>query len=162
MATRYYHYDGLGSTQLLTDENGNVTDSYANTAFGEPVSTGAENPTTNPFRFVGQFGYYINRDVGDYYVRARAFSDVLARWLSPDPIGLVDQRESASLYKYANNSPTVNVDPSGQVSLQLGASGLALAPLFPSGPVFVPLPCATLQSRTDIMRRPPACRLGSS
>lgn len=24
--TRYYHYDGLGSTQLLTDENGNVTD----------------------------------------------------------------------------------------------------------------------------------------
>ena len=59
MATRYYHYDGLGSTQLLTDENGNVTDIYANTAFGEPVSTGAENPTTNPFRFVGQFGYYI-------------------------------------------------------------------------------------------------------
>ena len=67
--TSYYHYDGLGSTQLLTDENGTITDSYANTAFGEPVDTGAENPTPNPFQFVGQLGYYLDSDTGNYYVR---------------------------------------------------------------------------------------------
>jgi hypothetical protein len=79
---RFYHYDGQGSTQLLTDENGNVTDSYANTAFGTPVDTGAANPTVNPFRFVGQFGYYLDLDTGDYYVRARTYSPFLARWLN--------------------------------------------------------------------------------
>ncbi len=68
---RYYHYDGLGSTQLLTDENGNFTDSYCNTAFGEPVDTGAENPTTNPFRYAGRHGYYLESDTAQYYVRAR-------------------------------------------------------------------------------------------
>jgi hypothetical protein len=51
--TSYYHYDGLGSTQLLTDENANITDSYCNTAFGAPVDKGAANPTANPFRYVG-------------------------------------------------------------------------------------------------------------
>jgi len=87
MGTRYHHYDGLGSTQLLTDESGNVTDSYVNTAFGEPVDTGAANPTVNPFRFVGREGYYLDVDTGSYYVRARDLSPVLARWLSQDPIG---------------------------------------------------------------------------
>ena len=90
--TSYYHYDGLGSTQLLTDENGTITDSYANTAFGEPVDTGAENPTPNPFQFVGQLGYYLDSDTGNYYVRARDYSPLLARWLSEDPLGFGGRR----------------------------------------------------------------------
>jgi RHS repeat-associated protein len=85
--TSYYHYDGLGSTQLLTDENGNVTDSYCNTAFGVPVDTGTANPTPNPFKYVGQQGYFLDQDTGNYYVRARTLSPVMARWLSQDPIG---------------------------------------------------------------------------
>jgi uncharacterized protein RhaS with RHS repeats len=71
--TSYYHYDGLGSTQCLTDKNGNVTDSYAYTAFGEAVPTGAANATPNPFRYVGREGYYLDADTGDYYVRARTY-----------------------------------------------------------------------------------------
>src|SRR5271155_3167652 len=86
MPTRYYHYDGAGSTQLLTDENGNVTDSYCNTAYGTPVSTGAANPTINPFQFVGQVGYYLDTDTEGYYVRARVYSPMLARWLSVDTV----------------------------------------------------------------------------
>ena len=33
----YYHHDGLGSTVALTDQSGNVTDTYAYNAFGETV-----------------------------------------------------------------------------------------------------------------------------
>jgi RHS repeat-associated protein len=101
--TSYYHYDGLGSTQLLTEENGNVTDSYCNTAYGMPVDTGAANPTPNPFRYVGQIGYYLDRDTGDYYVRARTYRPVLARWLSMDPIGC--KGDDANLYRYVGGKP---------------------------------------------------------
>ena len=73
MGTRYCHYDALGSTQLLTDQNGDVTGSCANTGLGQPVSTGAENQTTNPFQFGGQVGYYLDADMGNYYVRARTY-----------------------------------------------------------------------------------------
>jgi RHS repeat-associated protein len=107
---RYYHYDGLGSTQLLTDENGNVTDSYCNTAFGESVDTGAANPTINPFQFVGQGGYYLDSDTGNYYVRARLFAPTLARWLSDDPAG--HDRDS-NLSRYCRNSPVTVIDPDG-------------------------------------------------
>jgi RHS repeat-associated protein len=109
--TRYYHFDGLGSTQLLTDENANVTDSYCNTAFGVPVDTGAKNPTPNPFQFVGQLGYYLDADTGNYYVRARTYSPVLARWLSEDPIGFGDW--AWNQYQYAGNEATYSTDPSG-------------------------------------------------
>jgi RHS repeat-associated protein len=109
MGTRYYHYDGLGSTQLLTDENGNVTDSYANTAFGVPVETGAENPTINPFRFVGELGYYLDPDSGNYYVRARILDPQLARWLAEDPRGFAPGE--ANVYRYVGNN--LEPDPSG-------------------------------------------------
>ena len=106
--TSYYHYDGQGSAQLLTDENGNITDQYCNTAFGEPVPTGAANPTPNPFQYVGREGYYLDIDTGDYYVRARVYRPILARWLSGDPI-----MSDPNLYRYVRNSPIVYVDPTG-------------------------------------------------
>jgi RHS repeat-associated protein len=111
MSSRYYHYDGLGSTRLLTDEAGNVTDSYCNTAFGTPVDTGAANPTVNPFRYVGQRGYYLYDDTGNYYVRARTYSPVLARWLSEDPLDFVPGE--ANLFRYVRNMVLAQSDPSG-------------------------------------------------
>lgn len=98
--TSYFHYDGQGSTRLLTDENANVTDSYAYTAFGEPVNTGAAKPTVNPFRYVGREGYYLDADTGDYYVRARPYSPVLARFLSWDQLG-----SDLNHYRYCKNDP---------------------------------------------------------
>jgi RHS repeat-associated protein len=145
--TSYYHYDGQGSTQLLTDESGNVTDSYCNTAYGTPVDTGAANPTVNPFRFVGQLGYYLDADTGNYYVRVRTYAPVLAMWLSEDRLGFdssnSDLTESyewrardwltklPNLYRYAENNPAAFID----------ASGLALQPTpFPGLPRLSPVP----------------------
>jgi RHS repeat-associated protein len=113
MSSRYYHYDGLGSAQLLTDESGNVTDSYCNTAYGQPVDTGAANPTINPFQFVGQAGYYLDANTGNYYVRARTYSPTIARWLSEDPIG---HNGGINLYVYISNVPLADRDPEGTIS----------------------------------------------
>ena len=53
---RYFHYDGLGSTHALTDSTGATTDTYTYSAFGvQESSTGS---SVNPFRYVGQWGYY--------------------------------------------------------------------------------------------------------
>jgi RHS repeat-associated protein len=110
--TSYYHYDGLGSTLCLTDANGNVTDQYAYTAFGEAVDTGAANPTTNPFRYVGREGYYFDADSADYYVRARTYRPALARWLSEDPIAYDSHDKSP--YEYVASRPTFATDPTGE------------------------------------------------
>ena len=105
---RYYNFDGQGSTRELTDENGDVTDTFTYTAFGEEVKrTGA---TANPFRYKGAMGYYTNSDTNDCYVRARTYEPTIARWLSLDPLTLNDARNR---YIYASNSPIDQNDASG-------------------------------------------------
>ena len=52
----YYQYDALGSTRVLTDESGNATDTYTYDAWGNEVAVSGS--TVNPFRWVGQVGYY--------------------------------------------------------------------------------------------------------
>lgn len=106
--TSYYHYDGEGNTLALTDSNGDVTDTYEYDAFGNV--TASSGTTTNPFGFKGALGYYANPETNDYYVRARNYEPVIARWLSADPIGFVD---GMNVYTYVVNNPVLNADPSG-------------------------------------------------
>jgi RHS repeat-associated protein len=82
--TRYYHYDGLGSTRALSNDAGTVTDTYVYDAFGTiKAQTGT---TTNPYRWVGQLGYYYDTERSAYHLRARMYSPALARFLSRDPL----------------------------------------------------------------------------
>lgn len=53
---RYFHFDGAADTVALTDSSQVVQDSYAYSAFG--VSENSSGSSTNPFRFLGQFGCY--------------------------------------------------------------------------------------------------------
>lgn len=109
--TNFYHYDGMGNTSALTDNLGNVTDTYSYSAFGEEVAqTGS---TTNPFGYAGALGYYVNPPTQDLYVRARFYAPRLGRWLSADPIGPIGM----NLYEYASNNPLLEVDPSGLLSI---------------------------------------------
>jgi RHS repeat-associated protein len=111
--SRYYHYDGLGSTRQLTDATGQVTDSYLYDASGNTMqSTGTSRV---PYHFVGRSGYYHDQELAEYYVRARHYSPALARWLSQDPIGY--KGEDVNLYRYAGGSPITDVDPSGMLPI---------------------------------------------
>ena len=51
-----FHYDAQGSTLAVTDDNQNVTDTFAYTAFGEV--TERTGTTEVPFQYIGQKGYY--------------------------------------------------------------------------------------------------------
>ena len=102
---RVYVPDPLGSTAMLTDAAGSVTDTFRYWAYGEErVRTGT---TATPFRFVGTLGYY--RDaVARLYVRLRVYSATLARWMTADPLW---PRESA--FGYVGGRPSIAVDPLG-------------------------------------------------
>ncbi len=109
---RYFHFDGLGSTAALDDENENLKDSYTYEAFGVVQSaTSTNGPSTNPFRFVGQWGYYDDGAMGSAgglaLLGVRYLTPLLGRFLS------LDASLSGSRYSYTRNEPTSLIDPSG-------------------------------------------------
>jgi RHS repeat-associated protein len=116
--TSFFHFEALGSTRNLTASNQAASDSYIYSAFGEPVaSTGS---TVNPFRFIGELGYYSDSETANVYVRRRPLRPVLALWLTFDPATFPTPVFFASatggdvtLYRYVRNRPVLLVDPSG-------------------------------------------------
>jgi RHS repeat-associated protein len=107
--SRFYCFDGQGSTLALTDATGNATDTTSYTAFGEITEHAVS--TVNPFQYVGRKGYYrddvVTEQIG---VRMRPFGSKQGRWLNIDVAGFVDH---INLYLYAHNTPTISIDPSG-------------------------------------------------
>jgi RHS repeat-associated protein len=114
-ATRFYLFDALGSTTGLTDTNKNFTDTYLYKAYGATTQSGG---TTNPFAWVGRYGYqWDNQFDGGYfsnhYIRERHYWAAIAAWLSADPLGLVAGQNE---YLYSRPNPVGAIDASGMVS----------------------------------------------
>lgn len=100
-----HHYDAQGSTTMLTDESGEVTDTFTYDAWGNQVArTGT---TETPYRWNGRWGYQYDEPTGSYYVRARTYEPAVGRWMSVDPLF------HENFYRYAENMPTLLIDPSG-------------------------------------------------
>ena len=57
---RYYGFDELGSTRLLTDDSGNITDKYAYDAYGAVLAHNRYDASVEqPYQYVGRVGYYM-------------------------------------------------------------------------------------------------------
>lgn len=107
--TRYFQRNHIGSTVLVTDENGGVTNSLVFKPFGEldeDLSTG-----TNNFRakFTGQ---ETDAYTSLQYFGSRYYDAALGRFISPDP---ADQFFSP--YLYADDDPLAQVDPDGEFAI---------------------------------------------
>jgi RHS repeat-associated protein len=108
--TRFVHADGLGSIRRLTDEAGNVTDSYAYSAFGERLSHTGADP--NAYQFAGEA---LDPNSGFYYNRARWLDTATGRFITPDPFaGTEFDPPSLHQYLYARLDPVSNTDPTGR------------------------------------------------
>ena len=100
----YVHADENGSTLAMTDSNGNVTDQFAYSPWGELL--GRTGTNTTAFTFVGGGGVYW--EGGSLYrMGARYYDARLKRWLSADPAGMAG---GANLYLYASANPLFWVD----------------------------------------------------
>jgi RHS repeat-associated protein len=119
---RYFHFDGLGTTHHLTDSSQSVTDSYAFDAFGVPSS--ATGSSINPYRYVGQWGYYDDGAMGSssemLLLGARYYWPKYGRFTVWDPL------RSYNPYLYSENLPTNVVDPTGRLPIILIVIGIAL------------------------------------
>jgi RHS repeat-associated protein len=105
-----YHFDQLGSTVALTDENCAVTDRFDYGVYGEV--TYHAGSTDTPFQYVGRLGVETDPN-GLCFMRARYYSPVLRRFINADPIRFGG---GLNWYGYCGGDPLGNVDPWGLVS----------------------------------------------
>jgi RHS repeat-associated protein len=110
----YYHYDALGSVANLTSANGTSEWTYSYEPFGVARTATKNDPNapTNPMQFTGE---YIDAN-GLYNLRARQYDTMTGRFTAPDPAPNRSGVSATSSYVYANDRPTVMIDPSGTTS----------------------------------------------
>lgn len=109
----YYHYDGLGSTRILTDSTGAVTDTYTYAAYGQVLEQSGE--TENNYLYTGE---QYDTALDSYYLRARYYSTASKRFLSMDSFAGVNKNPvTLNKYLYGNANPTNFTDPTGLFSL---------------------------------------------
>ncbi len=111
VGTAYYTFDALGNVSELVGAAGTVHNAYAYRPFGETLRYHVSVP--NPFEFVGQWGV-MAEPYGLNYMRARFYDPGLGRFMAMDPIGLAGR--DVNFYRYANNTPLLLIDPSGEVA----------------------------------------------
>jgi RHS repeat-associated protein len=124
----FFHVDGLGSTRLVTDPNGNVTDRFVFDAFGQELSHTGSN--SFHYLFAGE-----QRSGELDYLRARFYNPAVGRFLSADSFeGTVFQPSSLHDYLYANADPVNHVDPTGHfpISFVTTAAMIRLSLVFPA------------------------------
>lgn len=106
--TLQHHYDAQGNSLALSDDSGNVVDTFGHTAFGE--LTERTGTTATPFQFGGEHGYYWDQETGEYLVRRRTLDPGPGRWLSVDPMPPEGQPKP---FAYMENTSASQVNPFG-------------------------------------------------
>ena len=111
--TSFYHYDGLGSTRLLTDTSNNITDTYQYDAYGVELSrTGM---TENSYLYTGE---QYDANSGSYYLRSRFYNPTVGRFGTMDTYqGNLSNPMSLHKYMYTNANPVNMIDPSGHFGI---------------------------------------------
>jgi len=74
-----FHYDAQGSALAVTDDNQNVTDTFAYSAFGEV--TERTGTTEVPFQYIGQNAFYRDSLTGYYSARQTGYESSRGRFL---------------------------------------------------------------------------------
>lgn len=113
--TYYYHFNGHGDTIGLTNNSGNIAQTYKYDIWGNLLeSTGS---IENPFTYGGQWGYVYDSESSLYFLKTRYYDSSIGRFTSRDRFaGFENDSDSQNRYVYCQNDPVGNVDPSGQTT----------------------------------------------
>jgi RHS repeat-associated protein len=126
---RYVHPDHLGSTNVVTDQNGNPVQLLDYYPYGATRVSSSTYPTNEKRQYIGQ---YSDTGTGLNYLNARYFEGSRGQFTSQDPsflaVGDTDQvrrlsnqtqqqfltdPQQMNSYSYASDNPIVKKDPNG-------------------------------------------------
>ncbi|BCX50344.1 conserved hypothetical protein [Haloferula helveola] len=121
-------YDGLGSVRALTNDAGEITESYTYEAYGQLIgllrldgTSGlfvAADPSSTPHSPLLFTGEQWDADLGMYFLRARYLNPATGRLHTQDTYeGRNGEPLSLHKYAYAHGNPVSNTDPSGNITL---------------------------------------------
>ena len=110
-STGYYLYDPRGSVTGLTNEEGQIYQSYRYSVFGE-ITFGAPQ-YENEYTYNGES---YNPNIKSQYLRARYYCVVTADFLTEDRyLGRITEPLTLNRYNYCVSNPLNYVDPSGNM-----------------------------------------------
>src|SRR3989344_1578760 len=108
---QYEHTDHLGSTSVITNQNGNVVENTSYTPYGEELSGGNLDVK-------GDTGQFDDEATGQMYYGARYYKPGTAQFVQGDPV-LQNPYDPQFLnhYAYVRNNPYLLFDPNGQTAV---------------------------------------------
>ena len=105
---QYEHTDHLGSTSVITNQNGNVVENTSYTPYGEVVLGGDKEVRG----YTGQFDDELTNQM---YYGARYYDPSMGLFVQGDPeIQNIYDPQFLNHYTYVRNNPYVLVDPDGK------------------------------------------------
>jgi RHS repeat-associated protein len=107
----------------LTDSSGSVSDTYVYDAYGTLLSS--SGVTTNSYLYTGE---QYDKNLGEYYLRARYYSPSEGRFTGRDPFeGMLSEPLSLNKYAYVHGNPINATDPTGMMTMLDVSASLQLA-----------------------------------
>jgi RHS repeat-associated protein len=113
--TRYIHPDHLGSTNAVTDQNGNLVQLLDYYPYGATRVASTTYPTNEKRQYIGQ---YSDTNTGLSYLNARYYNSQQGQFVSQDPTFWSSKQnlkdpQSFNAYSYAEDNPVTLKDPLG-------------------------------------------------
>ena len=107
--TYFYIHDHLGSTSMVLDIDGNISQSVTYVPYGEIFVEERNGAWNSPYLFNSK---ELDEETGLYYYGARYLNPTNGMWLSVDP--LFEKYVGMSPYNYCAGNPVKLVDPDGR------------------------------------------------
>ena len=104
----YYHPDHLGSSNYITNLDGEVVQRIEYVSFGEVFIEERNNVWNTPYLFNAK---EFDEETGMYYYGARYYESRLSLWMSTDP--LEEEYPNITTYGFCHNNPLILIDPDG-------------------------------------------------
>src|SRR5579871_5915494 len=125
----YLFRDVIGSIDVITDENGNITQRQSFDAWGNrrdasstgkwaPLGSGAAAFFDTSITFQGFTGHQQLDPVGLIHMKGRLYDPMLGRFIQADPMTESDLTQGLNRYSYVLNNPLSLTDPNGYLSFR--------------------------------------------